>query len=78
MSVSPVPREGEIVGLAEPFKEYGDEDGGGGGVNTSRFHRGQRQLALPPCSSSTNDRRRRKDGRAGSQSDLDLFTPLKV
>ena len=43
MSIPPLPREGEIAGLVEPFKEYGDGDGG---ANTSLFHRGQRQLAL--------------------------------
>ena len=72
MSVPPVPREGEIVGLVEPFKEYGDGDGG---VNTSLFHRGQRQLALPaPPLPPTTD----VGGKTDGQSDLDLFTPLKA
>ena len=81
VSVPPVPREGEIVGLAEPFKEYGDGDGGGGGggVNTSLFHRGQRQLAWPPLLLLFHQRQTsREDGRADGQSDLDLFTPLKA
>ena len=76
VSVPPVPREGEIDGLAEPFKEYGDGDGG---VNTSLFHRGQRQLAWPPLLLLFHQRQTsREDGRADGQSDLDLFTPLKA
>ena len=71
MSVPPVPREGEIVGLVEPFKEYGDGDGG---VNTSLFHRGQRQLALPAPLPPTTDVGGKTDWRTGSP--ILIFLPL--